>query len=91
MTKNTSEGVSDLKYSDILPSHFCWSIVGAPGSGKTTFIQQLLSSDKLYKDKFDYIIITSPSPICVDNVDKECISTVFNIQWIYDKLNYISA
>lgn len=36
--KNT-EGVKDLSYPDLLSPHFCWAVVGAPGSGKTTFIQ----------------------------------------------------
>lgn len=78
-----------MHYSDILSNHFCWSIIGTPGSGKTTFIQQLLRDEKLYKDKFDYILISSPSPININGVDSECISTVFKIDWIYERINYL--
>jgi GTPase SAR1 family protein len=33
------EGISTLKYPDILEASFCWLVVGKPGSGKTYFIE----------------------------------------------------
>ena len=43
----------------------------------------------MYKNKFDYILISSPSPISIQGVDHECISSDFKIDWIYERINYL--
>lgn len=57
------EGIQEVSYPELFSPHFCWSVVGAPGCGKTTFIQNLLNERQLYKGKFDYIFVVSPSTI----------------------------
>lgn len=37
------EGIQEVTYPELFSPHFCWSVVGAPGCGKTTFIQNLLN------------------------------------------------
>ena len=75
--------------SDVLDSQFCWAVVGAPGSGKTTFIERMLSQKDAYKNKFDYIFVISPSNLKISGIDPECVTTRFKIDWIYERLNYL--
>lgn len=83
------EGISNLKFPDLFSPHFNWAVVGSPGCGKTTFIQNLLEQSDFYKGKFDYIFVISPSAISIDGVDPECISKTLKIEWIYERLNYL--
>ena len=75
--------------SDVLDNQFCWAIVGAPGSGKTTFIERMLSQKDAYKNKFDYIFVISPSNLNIAGIDPECTTNRFKIDWIYERLNYL--
>lgn len=68
------EGVKGIKYPEILSNHFCWALVGIPGSGKTTFIEQLIDSSDLYKGLFDFIFVISPSRIKIMDIDDQCIT-----------------
>jgi len=36
-------------------------ICGKPGSGKTTLVKKLVETEGLYKNKFDRILVISPS------------------------------
>lgn len=85
------EGVLHLKYPELFSSHFIWAVVGAPGSGKTTFIQNLLSQDDLFKGKFEYIFVISPSVINIASIDPECVTNTLKIDWIYERLNYLQT
>ena len=84
-----SEGVKLHQYTDIISPHFCWTIIGTPGSGKTSFIKQLLQDDKFYKDKFDYILIISPSNNIIPTISDECYSKEFKIDWLYERINFL--
>lgn len=42
------EGIQGLKYGDILEHSFVSLIVGAPESGKSTLVEQLLLNPDLY-------------------------------------------
>lgn len=57
-----SEGVqlSDAEKKYLLP-HFTMLVVGKPGSGKTSTVQQLLNDKDFYRHKFDTVLALSPS------------------------------
>jgi tRNA U34 5-carboxymethylaminomethyl modifying GTPase MnmE/TrmE len=42
------DGVSDLRYGNILEKHFTSMIIGRPDSGKSTLIEDLLTNEDLY-------------------------------------------
>lgn len=48
-----------------------------------------MSNASLYSNKFDYVLIVSPSNIKINGVDDECISKELKIDWIYERLNYL--
>ena len=51
---------------------FVLVIIGKPGSGKTSIIQEILLNEELLKDKFDYIFIFSPSPLEFIECEENC-------------------
>ncbi len=57
--RDTTLKVSD----DFLQPTFCSTIVGPPGSGKTTLIYNLLSQPRLYYKRFHKILFLTPSLI----------------------------
>jgi excinuclease UvrABC ATPase subunit len=58
--RSRKEGISDMGNA-YFPSHFLGAVCGWPGSGKTTLIKYILKSPALLYDKFDEILILSPS------------------------------
>lgn len=70
----------------LLP-HFMMMLVGKPGSGKTSVIKQLLNDPAFYYQKFDHVLLISPSATKMDiRVKKENLTQVFSLKWIEDKL-----
>lgn len=49
----------------LLP-HFMMMLVGKPGSGKTSVIKQLLNDKGFYYQKFDDVLLISPSATKMD-------------------------
>lgn len=58
--KTFNEGLKDLKYPEIFPSSFFMLIIGKPGSGKSTIIEEMLLNNAFLNEKFDYVLIFSP-------------------------------
>jgi hypothetical protein len=60
--KGQIDGVelTDDEKEYLLP-HFLMLLVGKPGSGKTTLLKQLLTSKQMYRNKFEEVLIVSPS------------------------------
>lgn len=62
-------------------------VVGKPGSGKTSTIRTMLTSEDYYLHKFDYILVVSPSaskmgiPINTKNINQK-----FDLKWIESRL-----
>ena len=47
--------------NEVFPSHFLGLICGKPGSGKTSLLKFILTSEQLLFKKYDYVFIVSPS------------------------------
>lgn len=62
-------------------------LVGKPGSGKTHAIRTLLNDHSYYFQKFDQVLLISPSATKMEiKVKKENMNQVFSLKWIEDKL-----
>ena len=65
--------------------HFFMVVVGKPGSGKTTVVEKLVN--ETYKNKFDQILVVSPSvkknKIEAKPDDK---TDTFDLKWIHAKI-----
>jgi hypothetical protein len=66
-------------------------LVGKPGSGKTTMIKHLVMDKEFYRNKFDHVMLVSPSfnkiglPINTQNMTSE-----FSLDWIYRNLEKVN-
>lgn len=58
--KSKTEGVADMT-NQVFPSHFLGLICGKPGSGKTSLLKFIMTSENLLFKKFDFVYIISPS------------------------------
>lgn len=71
--------------------HFLMMLVGKPGSGKTSLLQQLVNSKKFYWRKFDKIFVVSPSyqKIAIEVSEKNKTAD-FSLDWIFEKIEDIN-
>lgn len=66
-------------------------LIGKPGSGKTTLLKQLIVNNQMYKQKFDYILLVSPSHAKMGlKVDKKYVTDKFSLDWIYNNFSTIN-
>ena len=67
---------NQVNYDNIDPlqkgNHNVWLIVGKRGSGKSTFVLNLLRKKQMYRRAFDNIFLVSPSAQRDDKFDKLC-------------------
>ena len=67
---------NQVQYDNIDPlqkgNHNVWLIVGKRGSGKSTFVLQLLRKKQMYRRAFDNIFLVSPSAQRDDKFDGLC-------------------
>lgn len=60
---------------------FMMTIVGKPGSGKSSLIEELLLNEELLNNKFEYIIFFSPSELMnIKLIQNQNWFTIFNLQ-----------
>lgn len=78
--------LTDIERGYLLP-HFLMLIIGKPGSGKTTLMKHLLLDSEFYRNKFDKVLLVSPSAAKVGlPVDPQDQHNEFDLFWIYSKL-----
>ena len=59
-------------------------LCGKPGSGKTTMVKTLLESPDLYKDKFDRILVITPSLGKLGfQVPTDFSNHEFDLEWLF--------
>lgn len=67
-------------------------ICGKPGSGKTTLVKRIVESPELYANKFDRIIVISPSIGKMGfKVPDEFSSGDFDLEWVFDIIHEINV
>lgn len=84
---------NEEKKLKIFPESFVLIIVGKPGSGKSTITQELLLNDELLKNKFDNIVIFSPSVFDYmkeDMVENKNWIRQFSLEKIYEAIELIN-
>lgn len=73
------------------PLNFSIYIIGKPGSGKTTIIKSLLLSDNAFFQKFNFIILCSPSSEEYSHlIEGERLFTSLNLDMITLNINKIN-
>lgn len=75
---------------DIMDADFIGLIVGRQGYGKSTLISKLLTTEKLLKRKFNFILWNTPSKIPGFKRDEEFWNDKIDLLWLKDRLERIS-
>lgn len=77
--------------SKIFNESFNMLIIGKPGSGKSTILQELLLNEELLKNKFNYIIIFSPTKLeYLDLLESQNWFKEFNLEKIFETIEIIN-
>jgi len=71
--KKENEGLQNLKFPEIFSNSFFMLLIGKPGSGKSTLIEEMLLNPSFLNQHFDKLLIFSPYPLtniaCEKNVN----------------------
>ena len=90
--QNDEEGISSYGIEKVFPSSFFMIVIGKPGSGKTTIIEEMLLNTALLNEKFDYILIFSPYKLknIPDVVENENFFQILDIEVLFNKISSIN-
>lgn len=84
----STQGLRGLPEGFIFPPHFLGLIIGKPGTGKTSLLKFLLTSDAFFFRRFNKIFIVSPS--CDEYKElflpKDAYKDELDLEWIEAKL-----
>lgn len=75
---------------DLIDNDFIGLIIGKQGYGKSTLVSKLLTTDKLLKKKFHYILWTTPGKIPGFERNEDFWSDKVDMSWLNDRLERIS-
>lgn len=86
------EGIDKNIIHENLPSHFFLGLIGKPGSGKTTILHNFLKNEDFYYQRFDRILIQSPSLIEFEMYDipKTQLSEKLDVRKVLSFLNTVN-
>ncbi len=91
INKKNNEGLNSLKFPEIFPNSFFMLILGKPGSGKSTIIEEIILNPSFLNEQFDKILIFSPYPLT--NIPCELNKNYFNelnIGKIFECIQYLN-
>lgn len=67
-------------------------LIGKPGSGKTYMVQRLLKDACMYKGRFDYVFVMSPSVKKIGiPVKRDQQIDHFSIAWLFEKIAKVNS
>ena len=67
-------------------------LVGKPGSGKTTVLEELLTNKQMYAGKFDAVFVVGPSVEKMRlDIPKAQKSTKYDMNWIFARISEINV
>ena len=67
----SKEGLKDLQFPEVFSTSFFMLLIGKPGSGKSTLIEELLLNPQFLNEQFDKLLIFSPYPFKNIECEKE--------------------
>jgi A32 protein len=72
----------------LFPEHFIGLLVGKPGMGKSTMLETLLHIPEGFREKFDIILLISPTRIGSIAYNSEYWSPDFSVDWIIERIKH---
>lgn len=72
--------------SNILPDSFTGLLVGKPGSGKSTLIENLLKNKNALYKKFDLVLFLSPRSIGSLELKEDRLENCLNLSWVHNAI-----
>ena len=89
--KKAKEGITNYKIDGIFPPSFFLLMIGKPGTGKTTLIEEMLLNDNIFNSKFDHIVVFSPNTFPNLNLELEKnYFKIFELDVLFNILNLLS-
>ena len=83
-----SEGLN-IPDNSFLEKQFVQIVVGRPGSGKSYYIEDLVTREDLYYKKFDFNIFITPSQWSRVKPSTENTKASIDVAWLFNRLNEI--
>jgi len=86
-----AEGIKDLYDENIFPSSFFMVLIGKPGSGKSTIIEEMLLNTQLLNNKFDHILVHSPYPLKnIECIEGENYFNKLDFEFLFNTFNELN-
>lgn len=90
MTSHGKEGIelSEGEKGFIQP-HFNMIVVGKPGSGKTSLVEEMYHNH--FENKFEHVLLVSPSAQKLDiDLKPQFVKKTLDVDWIFDHIDKVN-